>query len=150
MKRYTDDLESAGAVMMTLAMMIESRDGSAEGHCHRIANHAVSIGRQLGLQSEAPQTLRRGGFLHDIGMLAIPDWFLHKPGSLEPEEYALGHSTPVVGDSLIAGLRSLQPVVRSCGTITNGWTAPAIQTGYAAMRSRWRHKSWGWSTPMSR
>src|SRR5687767_7399477 len=26
MKRYTDDLESAGAVMMTLAMMIESRD----------------------------------------------------------------------------------------------------------------------------
>ena len=110
MKRYTDDLESAGAVMMTLAMMIESRDGSAEGHCHRIANHAVALGRQLGLQGEALQTLRRGGFLHDIGMLAIPDAVLHKPGSLEPEEYALVQSHTVVGDSLIAGLRSLQPV----------------------------------------
>jgi putative two-component system response regulator len=110
MKRYTDDLESAGAVMMTLAMMIESRDGSAEGHCHRIANHAVSIGRQLGLHGEALQTLRRGGFLHDIGMLAIPDSVLHKPGSLEPEEYALVQSHTVIGDSLIAGLRSLQPV----------------------------------------
>ena len=115
MKRYTDDLESAGAVMMTLAMMIESRDGSAEGHCHRIANHAVAIGRQLGLQGEALQTLRRGGFLHDIGMLAIPDSVLHKPGSLEPEEYALVQSHTVVGDSLLAGLRSLQsvrPIVR--------------------------------------
>ena len=115
MKRYTDDLESAGAVMMTLAMMIESRDGSAEGHCHRIANNAVSIGRQLGLQGEALQTLRRGGFLHDIGMLAIPDSVLHKPGSLEPEEYTLVQSHTIVGDSLIAGLRSLQsvrPIVR--------------------------------------
>ena len=115
MKRYTDDLESAGSVMMTLAMMIESRDGSAEGHCHRIANHAVSLGRQLGLQGEALQTLRRGGFLHDIGMLAIPDSVLHKPGSLEPEEYALVQSHTVVGDSLLAGLRSLQavrPIVR--------------------------------------
>jgi putative two-component system response regulator len=115
MKRYTDDLESAGAVMMTLAMMIESRDGSAEGHCHRIANHAVSLGRQVGLHGEALQTLRRGGFLHDIGMLAIPDRVLNKPGSLEPEEYALVQSHTVIGESLISGLRSLQavrPIVR--------------------------------------
>lgn len=115
MKRYTDDLESAGTLMMTLAMMIESRDGSAEGHCHRIANLAVSLGRQLGLQGDVLQTLRRGGFLHDIGMLAIPDWVLHKPGGLEPDEYALVQSHTVIGESLIAGLRSMQsvrPIVR--------------------------------------
>ena len=71
LKRYTDDLDSAAAIITTLAVMIENRDGRSEGHCHRIANHAAAIGRALGLGAADLQTLYRGGFLHDIGMLAI-------------------------------------------------------------------------------
>jgi putative two-component system response regulator len=110
LKRYTDDFDSASSIIMMLAVMVESRDGYTVGHCHRMANYATAIGRSLGLSDEDLQTLRRGGFLHDIGMLAIPDSVLRKPGPLEPEEYESIKSHPVIGDSLCAHLRSLQPV----------------------------------------
>src|SRR6185436_16575051 len=102
-------------IVMTLAVMIEARDGYTEGHCHRMANYAAALGRRLGLPEEDLQALHRGGFLHDIGMLAIPDEVLRKPGALDPDEFELVKSHTVVGDSLCANLRSLQsvrPIVR--------------------------------------
>jgi putative two-component system response regulator len=110
MKRYTDDLDSAAAIVMTLAVMIEARDGHTEGHCHRLANYATALGRRLGLEDEQLHALHRGGFLHDIGMLAIPDAVLRKAGPLAPEEFELVKSHTVVGDALCRSLRSLQPV----------------------------------------
>ena len=47
LKRYTDDLDSAAAIITTLATMIEARDGYTEGHCHRMANYATAVGRAL-------------------------------------------------------------------------------------------------------
>ena len=110
LKRYTNDLDSAASIILMLAVMIESRDGNTTGHCHRMANYATALGRSMGLSEEDLQTLRRGGFIHDIGMLAIPDAVLRKPGALEPEEYELIKSHTVIGDELCAHLRSLQPV----------------------------------------
>ena len=110
MKRYTDDLDSAAAIITTLAVMIEARDGYTEGHCHRIGNYATALGRSLGLGDEDLQTLHRGGFLHDIGMLAIPDAVLRKTGTLSAAEYDLIKSHTLVGDSLCSNLRSLHPV----------------------------------------
>lgn len=115
LKRYTDDLDSAASIVMTLATMIESRDGIAEGHCHRMANYATAIGRALGLGAADLQALHRGGFLHDIGMLAIPPSVLLKAGPLEPEEFELMKSHTVKGDELCRNLRSLQsvrPIIR--------------------------------------
>jgi putative two-component system response regulator len=114
-KRYTDDLDSATSIVVTLAVMIESRDGYKEGHCHRIANHATALGRCLQLGDRELQALHRGGFLHDIGMLTIPEPVLRKSGQLKPEEYELVKSHTVVGASLVEGLRSLQavePIIR--------------------------------------
>jgi cyclic di-GMP phosphodiesterase len=115
LKRYTDDLDSAASIVMTLAVMIEARDGIAEGHCHRMANYATAIGRALGLGSADLQALHRGGFLHDIGMLAIPPAVLLKAGPLEAEEYERIKSHTIIGDDLCRDLRSLQsvrPIVR--------------------------------------
>jgi putative two-component system response regulator len=114
-KRYTDDLDSAASIIMTLATMIEARDGHSEGHCHRMANYATALGRRMGVDSEGLQALYRGGFLHDVGMLAIPEPVLRKTGALAPEEYELIKSHTIIGDSLVSNLRSLQavrPIIR--------------------------------------
>jgi putative two-component system response regulator len=115
LKRYTDDLDSAASIVMTLAVMIEARDGIAEGHCHRMANYATAIGRALGLGPADLQALHRGGFLHDIGMLAIPPALLLKAGPLEPDEFERIKAHTIIGDDLCRNLRSLQdvrPIVR--------------------------------------
>jgi putative two-component system response regulator len=110
MKRYTDDLDSASAIIMMLATMIETRDGYGQGHCHRMANYASALGRAMGMSEPDVHVLHRGGFLHDIGMLAISDSVLRKRGTLEPDEYELVKSHTVVGDGLCSNLRSLQHV----------------------------------------
>jgi putative two-component system response regulator len=109
-KRYTDDLDSAASLVVAMALLIEARDGNTEGHCHRMANYATALGRALDLGEEDLQALHRGGFLHDIGMLAIPDSVLTKSGPLDPNEYELMKSHTTVGDALCAHLRSLEPV----------------------------------------
>jgi putative two-component system response regulator len=115
MKRYTDDLDSAASILMALAVQIEERDGNTQGHCHRMANYATALGRRLGLGAADLQALHRGGFLHDIGMLTLPDSVLNKTGSLEPDEYELMKSHTVLGESLCGALRSLgavRPIIR--------------------------------------
>ena len=114
-KRYTDDLDSAASLIMAMALLVEARDGNTEGHCHRMANYATALGRSLGLGEDDIAALHRGGFLHDIGMLAIPDSVLRKSGPLEPEEFELMKSHTTVGDSLCGNLRSLaavRPIIR--------------------------------------
>jgi putative two-component system response regulator len=110
MKRYTDDLDSAAAIIMMLAVMIEGRDGLTAGHCHRMANYATALGRRLGIGDDALRALHRGGFLHDVGMLTVPDSVLRKPGRLMAAEYELVKSHTLVGDSLCQTLRTLEPV----------------------------------------
>jgi putative two-component system response regulator len=114
-KRYTDDLDSAESVIISMALTIEARDPSTEGHCHRLAAYATAFGRELGLAEEDLAALERGGFLHDIGKVGIPDSVLLKPGKLTSEEYERIKTHTVIGDRLCGELRSLRrvrPIVR--------------------------------------
>jgi response regulator RpfG family c-di-GMP phosphodiesterase len=39
LKRHVDEMDSASSIISTLAVMVETRDGHSEGHCHRMANY---------------------------------------------------------------------------------------------------------------
>lgn len=111
MKAYTDELESAEAVLCTLGKSIEARDRYTKGHCERLSERAVALGRVLGLPEEDLTALRRGGYLHDLGKVAVPDAILLKPGPLSPGERALMQRHPMVGETICRPLRSLQAVL---------------------------------------
>ena len=110
LKRYTDEFEMAASVMTTLATMLDARDRCFEGHCHRMASYATALGQRMGLGDAEVLVLGRGAFLHDVGMLVIPDAVLLKPAPLDPDELGLIRSHTVIGESLISNLRSLQSV----------------------------------------
>jgi len=115
LKHFTDDLDSAEAVLRSLALMIEARDSYTEGHCDRLARYANDAGRVLQLPEDDLVALGRGGYFHDIGKIALPDSILLKPGPLTPEEYERMKEHPVVGDRLCGDLRALhhvRPIVR--------------------------------------
>lgn len=115
LKRYTDDLESADSVILSLALTIESRDPYTGGHCDRLVRYALALGGQLGLDEDQRVALARGGILHDVGKVGLPDAVLLKRSALTPAEFAQMQQHPVVGESLCGGLRSLQavrPIVR--------------------------------------
>jgi putative two-component system response regulator len=115
LKRYTDDLDSAESVIMSLALVIEARDAYTDGHCQRLAAYATALGRALRLTDEEVAALFRGGYLHDIGKVGIPDEVLLKAGRLSDTEYRRIKDHPVIGDRLCGELRSLRqvrPIVR--------------------------------------
>jgi len=109
-KRYTDDLESVDAMILSLALTIEARDLTTDGHCKRLGGYAGALGARIGLPESDLGTLRLGGFLHDIGKIGIPDAILLKPGPLTGDEYALMQTHTLIGDRLCGELRSLRPV----------------------------------------
>jgi putative two-component system response regulator len=109
-KHLIDALDSAEAAFVTLALTIEARDPSTNGHCERLAHHAVRLGRALSLGAEDLEALHRGGYLHDVGKIGVPDSVLLKPGPLTPAEFELMKRHPEIGDSLCAPLQSLRRV----------------------------------------
>jgi putative two-component system response regulator len=110
MKHLIDALDSAEAAFMALALTIEARDPMTNGHCERLAAYAVQLGRTLGLPAEDLEALHRGGYLHDVGKIGVPDAVLLKAGPLTADEFALMKRHPEIGDSLCAPLQSLRRV----------------------------------------
>src|SRR5580693_7697936 len=115
LKRYTDELDSAESVILSLGLTIEARDPSTQGHCEHLAQYASVLGSHLGLDDDERVALDRGAFLHDVGKVGVPDAILLKPGYLTPSERALMQQHTVIGDRLCGGLRALErvrPIVR--------------------------------------
>jgi putative two-component system response regulator len=115
-KAATDSLEEAESILFALAQAVEHRDRYTAGHCQRLSWYSVSLGAALGLPHSQLLTLHRGGFLHDIGKIVVPDSILHKKGPLTEQEWGLmrGHTT--MGEEICRPMKSLSrvlPVIRS-------------------------------------
>ena len=110
MKQFTDNLDSVTDILVTLGCMLEARDGYGEGHCHRMANYAAALGRAAHVSAADNQAIYRGAFVHDIGMLSVPEAILKKTGLLSPSESQQVRSHTVIGEQLCSHLKSLHPV----------------------------------------
>jgi len=108
-------VDHAEQAMYALAAAMEARDPCTEAHTHRVARFARRIGRRMGLPHEAQVALYRGGVLHDIGKIGIPDEVLLKPGELDSREQAAIQRHPIIGEQIAARLDSaaeLLPMIR--------------------------------------
>jgi putative two-component system response regulator len=114
-KEFTDELETADSVLCTLGLSVESRDPYTEGHCERLAVRAADLGRHLGLDEDSIVALRRGGYLHDLGKIAVPDAILKKGSDLTLAEWEIMKLHPVTGENICKPLKSLRlvlPIIR--------------------------------------
>src|SRR6202158_5728182 len=132
LKEFTDELETAESVLCTLGLSVESRDPYTEGHCERLAENASNLGRHLHLDEEEVTALRRGGYLHDLGKIAVPDEILKKGSNLTPEEWTVMKRHPVTGETICRPLKSLRlvlPIIRSHHEHSDGSGYPDGLTG---------------------
>ncbi len=111
LKEFTDELDHAEAVLCSLGLSVEARDPYTEGHCERLSRYASELGRHLGLDYDAVLALKRGGYLHDLGKIAIPDEILKKGSDLTPREWEIMRQHPVIGERICKPLRSLRAVL---------------------------------------
>ena len=115
LKQFTDDLDNADTVLSSLALSIEAKDPYTEGHCDRLSKYSVALGEKLGLPEELRTALRKGGLVHDIGKLSVPEHILLKPGPLAPEERKIMEQHTIAGERICAPLRTFRyvlPIIR--------------------------------------
>jgi putative two-component system response regulator len=116
LKRYTDEMERVESVLFSLARSVEAKDSYTVGHCERLSDYSLALGKRLGLSSEEFKALERGGILHDIGKVGISDSILLKPGRLTSEEFDTMKQHTLIGERICQPLRSLRhviPIIRS-------------------------------------
>ncbi|MCC7156572.1 MAG: response regulator [Bryobacterales bacterium] len=114
-KRTMDSLEEAGTILFSLAQAVEARDKITGDHCERLASLSVALGSTLGLSQPHLQALHQGGYLHDIGKIAVPDAVLFKNGRLDEADWALMKGHPAAGEQICRPMKSLGlvlPIIR--------------------------------------
>jgi len=107
--------QSYDTPLLTLSIALDLRDTATEGHSLRVAEIAGLIGQMMGLVEHQLEVLRRGGLLHDVGKIGIPDAILRKPDKLSSEEWEIMYRHPVWGAEIlshIAFLAEALPLVR--------------------------------------
>jgi len=88
--------------LFSLASMVEARDPYTGGHLWRVSQMSRLMAQAGGLPSSDVARIMVGGFLHDLGKIAVPDAILNKPDRLTEQEYAVIKTHPSVGHRLLA------------------------------------------------
>lgn len=91
-------------VVETITKMVEYRDPYTTGHEQRVGALATAIGRELGLDGAELDGLRIGGYLHDVGKIALPTEILAKPGKLTAVEFSLIKAHSQIGHDILSGI----------------------------------------------
>ena len=111
-KTLNDRLESSEAVLYAFARAVEAKDPYTIGHSERVARFSVNLGEAVGLPKKMISELRRGGLLHDIGKIGVPDFVLTKPGKLTAEEFEIIKQHTVIGEKICSSLRSFGGILK--------------------------------------
>jgi len=133
LKHFTDELENAEAVLFSLALGVEARDPFTGDHCSRLAHYAGELGRHLHFDYENIVALERGGYLHDLGKIKVPDEILKKGSELTPAEWAVMRQHPVDGEAICQPLKSFRrvlPIIRHHHEHWNGSGYPDGLAGH--------------------
>jgi HD-GYP domain-containing protein (c-di-GMP phosphodiesterase class II) len=122
-------------VVKPLALALDARDPLTRHHSDRVSRYAVALGIRLGLDKE-PQRLENlvaAAFLHDIGILGVPDGIINKDGGFLAHEMQVMREHAVIGERILegSGLPQLAKWVRHHHERVDGGGYPDGLTGDA-------------------
>jgi putative two-component system response regulator len=115
LKALYDTLDSVDQVIFSLAAAVEAKDSLTEKHTQRVGECARLLGERMNLPEADLDALYRGGIIHDIGKIGLPDSILLKPAPLDPDEEVRMRTHPLIGETIVKPLRSssgLLPIIR--------------------------------------
>jgi len=89
------------SLVEALAAALDAREHETGMHSQRVACHTQVLARQFSKDKNTLQQVYWGSLLHDIGKIAIPDFILLNPRSLNKEEWEIMRSHPQRGYDII-------------------------------------------------
>ncbi|MDK2807870.1 MAG: hypothetical protein PWP24_604 [Clostridiales bacterium] len=105
--------ESYRMTILSLSNAIEANDHYTRGHCERVTEYALALGRALGLSSDQLVTMEYASLLHDVGKIGVPTEVLNKTGHLSQDEIQYIYKHPELGYSIVVKV----PFLKECAEI---------------------------------
>jgi HD-GYP domain-containing protein (c-di-GMP phosphodiesterase class II) len=85
------------SLICALNQLLDLKDLNTGVHSTRLAEWALHVAGEMGLNEAALADIEVAALLHDIGKIGIPDAILNKPAKLTAEEYDLMKKHPEYG-----------------------------------------------------
>ena len=116
--RRTKDLEEKNQLLegvtvgalSALVELLEQKTPHFQGHSQAVAELSEKLATEMQLPRAEIRACKTAGFLHDIGMIAVPDGVLKKTTPLTPEESAQIQDHCSIGKDLLNPFSHLGPV----------------------------------------
>ena len=122
-------------VIRALALALDARDPLTRHHSDRVARYSIALGIRLGMNKDAErfEQLIGAAFLHDIGILGVPDGVIQKEGGFAAHEMQLMRDHAVIGERILdaAGLTTIAKWVRHHHERVDGQGYPDSLSGDA-------------------
>lgn len=85
------------SLICAINQLLDLRDLNTGVHSTRLAEWALHVARDLGLQENLLGDIETAALLHDIGKIGVPDSILNKPAKLTDHEYDVMKKHPEYG-----------------------------------------------------
>ena len=107
---FKDREEVILEALEALANAVDAKDPYTAGHSERVTQYSLMIARQMHYSPDDQERwvrLERGGRLHDIGKIGVPDAVIQKTGKLTGVEFEKMKSHTVTGFNILSRLHML-------------------------------------------
>jgi diguanylate cyclase (GGDEF)-like protein/PAS domain S-box-containing protein len=102
-------------IAQALAWTASAHEGPVDDHSGQVADLAAAVAEHLRLPAALVLRARLGGWLHDVGNVAVPDEILRKTAPLDPAERHALRQHVIVGEQIVQRIDRLSdaaPAVR--------------------------------------
>jgi diguanylate cyclase (GGDEF)-like protein/PAS domain S-box-containing protein len=128
--RINDLLRQApGRTLSLLISAMDQRLRERAGHSERVTRYAAAIGEALGLLPDEISQLRLAAYIHDIGMMSLPDALLRKPAALTSDERKLLRTVPASARGLLSQLDLPESVFLAVVHLREWWDGSGYPSG---------------------
>jgi HD-GYP domain-containing protein (c-di-GMP phosphodiesterase class II) len=103
-------------IALAFADFIDLKSRFAAAHSRRVAGIAEQIARVLACAPEDIVQIRRAALMHDLGLVAVPSFFLEKPeAALSETEWEQYRLHPYHGERILRRIPVLEPLAEIVG-----------------------------------
>lgn len=108
-RSYAEEVEVGyDSTLKVLTAALDTKDTITQGHSERVARLTVILAREVGVPNEQLVDIERGALLHDVGKIGVPDSVLHKPASLDDEEWEKMQKHPLMAGLMVSKVGFLE------------------------------------------
>jgi putative nucleotidyltransferase with HDIG domain len=108
LQKSNDELSKAyDSTIEGWSYALDLRDKETEGHTRRVTELTLELAKEFDFTHDELLHIRRGGLLHDIGKMGVPDRILLKATPLTPEEWVQMKQHPVYAHEMLQPIEYL-------------------------------------------